>query len=73
MADEHKHNWKPVPNEFRCYTCNCGKTGFRRSLGEPIREHKKPRDYHRLGQTHISSTALATGANRTGKRGPGGW
>lgn len=62
----HVHTWKPVPLEFRRYQCSCGATGFKRSIGGEIREHKVPRDYDK-------NDTIPTGSRRKGKRGPGGW
>lgn len=37
----HDHDWKPIPEMFRRYSCTCGVTGYRNSAGVIV-EHKKP-------------------------------
>ena len=66
---EHTHEWEVVPMQFGRYRCkvpSCVATGYKYQWNKPVQAHKVPREYGEGAEAQ-------TGAQRKGKRGPGGW
>ena len=65
--NDHEHKWLPNPTgEFRQYICECGASGFRKRINDPVQAHVKPRK-------NEQNVGGGSGSSRKGKRGPGGW